>query len=137
MQKKKKKRGIFHLPKIMKWHNRYIVNYGFVDKDLKLAVGWNISLIQLQMRIWMAVRNDRYSNSSIYKWWECELIVMQEAQINTIFHFASQFSLQTHSQQTSACTWCLFLAVLGSWEIHSVPARSAQKWCDEDIILLQ
>lgn len=40
-----------HLPKIIKWHNRYIVNYGFVDKDLKLEVSWNISLIQLQVRI--------------------------------------------------------------------------------------
>lgn len=78
----------FSLTTIVNWHSKYIVIlwfYGFIDKDLQTAVGWNISGIQLWMGICIAGQNDEYSNPSVYKWSVYELMVIPESQINTYF----------------------------------------------------
>ena len=48
-------------------------------------MGWNMSLIQLQMRICIAVQIDEYINPSTYKWSVYEIMVIPESKINTYF----------------------------------------------------
>jgi hypothetical protein len=50
------------------------------------------------------------------------LWLYQNHKLILFFSLLANFCLWAFSQQTSACTWCLFLAVLGLWESHSVPA---------------
>jgi len=49
------------------------------------------------------------------------LWLYQNQKLIPIFQFARQFCLWAYSEQTSACTWCLFVAVCGSCPCQVCP----------------
>jgi len=49
------------------------------------------------------------------------LWLYQSHKLILVFQFASQFCLWAYSEQTNACTWCLFVAVLGSCPCQFCP----------------
>jgi len=49
------------------------------------------------------------------------LWLYQNHKLIPIFQFARQFCLWAYSEQTSACTWCLFVAVCGSCPCQVCP----------------